>query len=329
MAPPLYGAIEAGGTKIIVAVGRGPDELLADARIPTAAPEESWPRVLAFLADASRAHGPLRAIGLASFGPVDVRRGSPTWGRLLRTTKPGWSGFDMAGPLAARFGVPVGFDTDVNGAALGEARWGAARDLSCAAYVTVGTGVGGGAVIDGRPLHGLLHPEMGHVPVRRVAGDDFPGVCPFHTDCIEGMASGPAILARCGTSLDKLPAEHPVRGLVAAYLGQLCAQIALLLSPERIVLGGGVMTGGGLHGAVAREMNGWLRGYVQAEAVEAPGYLVPPAPRDRSGLRGALALAADAGGRAASRATASASRRTLSSRGPDVSTRASLHGRSL
>lgn len=280
---PLYGCIEAGGTKFVLGVARGPDEVLATARVPTTTPGETLGAVEAWFA----AQPPVAGLGIACFGPVELRRDDPRWGFITETTKPGWSGTDVASRLGKALGVPVGFDSDVNGAALGEHRWGVLRACGTGVYVTVGTGIGGGAVIDGKPLHGAPHPELGHILPQRHLDDGFAGVCPFHGACYEGLVSGPAIKARYGVSLSEFPADHPGHRLVGWYLGQLAVAIQAMLAPERIVFGGGVMATPGLLErlrAAAGELGG---GYFKPEIV-APGL------GDRSGLLGALALAMQA-----------------------------------
>jgi fructokinase len=288
----MLAAIEAGGTKVVCAVGTGPEDLGSVVRFPTTTPEETLGRVLGFL----REHGDVEAVGIASFGPVDLRRGSPTYGCITSTPKPGWRGTDVVGAVGGALGVPVGFDTDVNGAALGEARWGAGRGLGTVVYVTVGTGVGGGALVDGRPLHGLLHPEMGHLLVRRHPDDDFAGTCPFHGDCLEGLAAGPAVQARFGrpgAELDGAERDQAV-AFQAHYLGQLAASLALVLSPERIILGGGAMQLPGLLAAVRLEAAAALNGYLDHPSVDDGSLLVSPGLGDRAGVLGALVLAEQA-----------------------------------
>lgn len=287
---PLFGCIEAGGTKFVLGVARGHEQMLATARISTTTPQETLAGAIAFFADAEAEWGRFDAFGIASFGPVDLDRRSPAWGRIGRTPKRGWSDADLAGPFGARFGCPVGFDTDVNGAVLAEGLWGAARGADVATYVTVGTGIGGGAVVEGRPVHGRLHPEMGHMlPRRHPADTSFAGICPFHGDCLEGLASGPAIQARWGASLSELPADHPAHGIVAWYLGQLVVAQQAMLSPRRIVMGGGVLETPGLldriRVAAERHANGYFATADYAELIVAPGL------GDRAGLLGALALA--------------------------------------
>ena len=292
----LYAAVEAGGTKINCAVGTGPDDIRARTRIATRAPDETIADMVAFFETAVAEHGTVAALGVASFGPVDLDRDSPTWGHVADTTKPGWKWIDIVGPLMRRLGCPAAFDTDVNGAALGEARWGAGQGTSSLVYFTIGTGIGGGFVTDGRPLHGLTHPEMGHVRLRRHPDDDYPGLCRFHGDCAEGLAAGPAIKDRLGKPLNELPDDHPFRAILADYLGQLCAHAVLMLSPQRIVLGGGVMNAGGLHAPAAARMRHHLAGFIPDPRLASDDFVVPPALGDDAGIAGAFALAMDAAG---------------------------------
>jgi len=295
---PLYGAIEAGGTKIICAARHGLGEIPGDCRavIPTGAPGPTLAAVVEFFEQVTRQHGALAAIGVAAFGPVDIDTRSPTWGRILATPKPGWSDVSMAAPLA-RFGCPVAIDTDVNAAALAEARLGAGVGLSSLAYVTVGTGIGGGVVVNDRTIKGLLHPEMGHIRVKRDPRDKgFAGVCPFHRDCLEGLASGPAVMARWHTHAESLPDHHPGREVLGGYLGQLAATIALMLSCERIVFGGGVVSGGQLLPYIRQAASQWLGGYLPVEA-RAGGferYITAPGLGDSAGIAGAFLLAMQA-----------------------------------
>ena len=214
--PRLYGGIEAGGTKFVCAIGSGPDDVRAIARFPTRSPNETLSEAVAFF----RAQPALpAAIGIGSFGPVDPRPDSPTYGFITDTPKIGWANTDVAGTVRRALSVPVEFDTDVNAAALGEHRWGAAQDVGTMLYLTVGTGIGGGALIHGRRLHGLMHPEMGHVFLPRAAGDDIEGICPFHGNCLEGLAAGPALQARWGRAATELETNHPAWSMEAYYLG--------------------------------------------------------------------------------------------------------------
>ena len=297
---PRLGAVEGGGTKFVCAVGTGPERVLARARIETTTPQETLDRVCDFLLRQA-AEAPLDAVGVACFGPLELDPRSPELGSLLATPKPGWSGAPVGRTLRERLGVPVVVDTDVNGAALAEARWGAARDCDPALYLTIGTGIGGGAVIDGRPLHGLLHPEMGHILLPRLPWpdgrpDDFPGACPFHGACFEGLAAGPALTARAGTSLESLDPEHPLWELAAGYIATALATYVLVLAPQRIVVGGGVPQGGHLLRRVRRRLPAVLAGYVKRPQVDSGvgEYVVAPRFGQDAGVMGALALAQSA-----------------------------------
>ena len=297
--PPLIAAIEAGGTKFNLALGTGPEDLRVTARIPTTTPAETMSAVLAWLEQAARAHGPFAAIGVGSFGPLGLDPASPHYGYITSSPKLAWQQTDVVGPLRERFGVPVGFDTDVNAAALGEARWGAGQGVDPLVYLTIGTGVGGGAIIHGQPLHGLLHPEMGHL---QVPTPDTPGIvdprcqCPFHDSCLEGYVSGPAIAARWGAAAETLPAGHPAWRDAAEILAGGLVSIITILSPRRIILGGGVMHGPNMlelvRAAVPRRLNGYLQ--VPALLDHIDQYLTAPALGDRAGVLGALALGQEA-----------------------------------
>jgi fructokinase len=237
---------------------------------------------------------PLRAIGVASFGPLDLDEHSETYGYITTTPKPHWSNIDLVGPLRKAFGLPVGFDTDVNGAALGEYRWGAAQGLRDFLYLTVGAGIGGGGMLNGSLMHGLVHPEMGHMRVPHDhSADSFKGACPYHGDCLEGLASGPAIAARTGRPAEELPGDHQVWQLVARYLAHGLANLILALSPQRIILGGGVMRRHHLFAMIRREVQALLNGYVPHRTIleEINAYIVPPALGERAGVLGAVALA--------------------------------------
>lgn len=294
----LYGGIEGGGTKFVCVVASGPEDVRAETRFPTTTPAETIGRALAFFQEAA-AHEPLAAVGIATFGPVDLNPASPTYGYITSTPKPHWAQTDITGPVQAALGVPVGFDTDVNGAALGEHHWGAARGLDTFLYFTIGTGIGAGVVVNGAPVHGLVHPETGHILLRRdPQRDPFPGKCPFHGDCFEGLAAGPAMGARWGAPAETLPPDHPAWELEAEYIAQaLCVQI-LSLSPQRIILGGGVMQQPALFPMIHRRVPELLNGYVQSPAILAciEEYIVPPALGGRAGVMGAIALAMQAAG---------------------------------
>ena len=287
-----YGGIEAGGSKWECAIGTGPADLCAVATVPTTTPAETIDGAVAFF----EREGPVDALGIGSFGPVDRNPGSPTWGFITTTPKAGWVQTDVAGEIGRRLAVPVAFDTDVDAAALGEHRWGAARGLDTFSYVTVGTGIGGGAIVGGKLLHGLAHPEFGHlrIPHDREA-DPFPGICQYHGDCWEGLASSPALEARWGRPPHEVTDEVPW-ALEAHYLAVGLVSVISVLSPERIVIGGGVMNQPGLLERVQREIVGLLNGYLDAPELsdEIGEFIVRPALGDRAGVLGALALAESA-----------------------------------
>lgn len=292
---PLIAAIEAGGTKFNCAIGRGPNEILASIRIPTTSPQETLEAVLRFFAGAKAKHGAFAALGIGCFGPVDLDEESKSYGFITSTPKPGWQNTDVVGLLKARFHVPIGFDTDVNGAVLGEHYWGAGQGMDPLIYITVGTGVGGGVLIDGKLHHGLLHPEIGHLLVpptlvtQAISGD---GHCPFHRHCVEGYVSGPAIAARWGVSAEKMPADSPAWREVAEVLASLCVNLTLTLSPRRIILGGGVMKQPHLLALVQGHFKNLLNRYLRAPEFgsQIDQYLVTPQLGDDAGLLGALAL---------------------------------------
>lgn len=290
---PLYAGIEAGGTKWVVALGTDPDDIRAHTSLATGAPSETLGAATQFLRAATRVHGPPAALGVACFGPIDLKPDSPTWGHITSTPKPGWADTDVAGELGRALNLPVGFDTDVAGAALGEARWGAGQDVDTLVYVTVGTGIGGAILIDGRPVSGLVHPEMGHIRIPRHPDDPFVGGCPFHGDCLEGLAAGPAIQARWGRPAHELPADHPAWNVEAFYLGAFAANLTLTLSPERLIFGGGVSQAPGLLSKVRRELLRCLSGYVQSSRIteDVDAYLVAPRLGPLAGVGGAFELA--------------------------------------
>lgn len=291
----LYGGIEAGGTKFVCAVGTGPDDLRDETRFPTTHPEETITRCVEYFRQVVGGES-LDGIGIASFGPIDPNPASPTWGYLTTTPKPGWANTDLVGPLAEALGVPIGFDTDVNAAAMAEGRWGIARGLDTFIYLTIGTGIGGGAMVGERPVHGLLHPEMGHMLITRRGDDDFEGTCPYHDGCLEGLAAGPAIERRWGSKAEELPADHPAWDLEAHYLAVGVANLVCALSPQQVIMGGGVMSQQQLFPRVRRQVRELLNGYVQVPAITADNatYIVPPGLGSRSGVLGAIALAAGA-----------------------------------
>jgi fructokinase len=297
----IIGAIEAGGTKFVCGLFDadcqevGKPRLLARATIPTTGPEETLESSAAFLASAaeSKGVGKLDGVGIGSFGPVDLRPSSPTWGYITSTPKPLWRDTPVASFFRDRLGVPAAFDTDVNAAAYGEFLWGAAKGLKDFVYVTVGTGIGGGVFSNGSLVHGLGHPELGHIKVQREASDTFPGACPYHRDCLEGMASGPAMGQRWKKRAEELGTDHEAWELEARYLAKAFAAFAFVLSPERILMGGGVGLRPGLAERVSAFVGEELGGYISA--LESPaqlaGFVARPLLGPEAGLYGAAALA--------------------------------------
>jgi fructokinase len=287
----LYGAVEAGGTKFICAIGDQDGQLLDETRIETRDPTTTLTDVCRYFGAAEHKYGVLTALGVGAFGPLDLKPTSPTFGFITSTPKPGWRNTDLAGALRHGVNRPVHLDTDVNGAALGELRWGAGQNLDSLAYVTVGTGIGVGVVHYGRPVHGLMHPELGHIFVRRHPADSsFDGICPFHGDCLEGLACGAAIVARTGRSLKDAPPADPIWAMEADYLGQLCALLVLSHSPQRILIGGGVMQPR-MYAGVQERMLHWLHDYLGAEELHGSQYITAPGLGGSAGIKGALSLA--------------------------------------
>jgi fructokinase len=293
----VLGGIELGGTKCICLLGTGPADIKTRVTVPTGADAgTTLSRLEEALRGAIGNHGAIRALGIASFGPLDLARNSPTFGSITATPKPGWSDTPVVPRFARAFGVPVGFDTDVNGAALAEGRWGAAKGLADFAYVTVGTGIGVGLVVNGALAHGFGHPELGHIRVVRAAADNWPGVCVFHGDCLEGLASGPAIAARAGRQAEKLGADDAVWPLAAHALAQLLHTLVLATAPRRIVMGGGVIEGQPeLLAQLRRRLGESLNGYLDLDRLvgSMEQYVVPAALGPLAGAFGSLALAAD------------------------------------
>ena len=294
---PLFGAIEGGGTKFVCAVAEAPDRILDRVEVPTADARTTLAECVDFFVAAENARGPIAAFGFGCFGPIELAPGASNFGRLLTTPKQGWSGTDVLAPLRSAFAAPIALDTDVGAAALAEWRLGAGRGAGSLAYVTVGTGIGGAVAPQDRTRRRLMHAEMGHLPAARDPRDaGFAGVCPFHRSCIEGFASGPAIRARWGRDLEALPADHFGHSVIAGYLGQLAASIALLESVERIVFGGGVMSNGALLPLVSAAMLEYLNGYLPplADLERAAGYVRAPELGGDSGIVGGILLAMQA-----------------------------------
>lgn len=282
------GAIEAGGTKFVVAIGDEFGHVEKRASFPTRTPKETMEDVYRFF-DGSG----IEALGVGTFGPIDPDKNSPTYGYITTTPKPNWGNYNMLGDLKAHYDIPMGFDTDVNGAALGEATFGAAKGLDSCLYITFGTGVGGGAIVEGKLVHGLLHPEMGHIRLIKRADDLYEGHCPYHKDCLEGLAAGPAIEERWGKKGYELPADHPAWDLEAYYIAQALATFILTLSPKKIILGGGVMKQRQLFPMIHRYTLEFLNGYIQKDELlnDIENYIVSPGLEDNAGICGALALA--------------------------------------
>lgn len=277
------GGIELGGTKTVLATGFADGRILARATLPTVAPEALVPQIAAFFAT----HGPVASVGVGAFGPIILSKDSPQYGHLLDTNKPGWSRFDLIGALEQACRVPVTLLTDVAAAGVGEARSGALQGFELGLYLTVGTGIGGAILLHGQPLPALLHPEIGHIALQRFAGDTAPSTCRFHASCAEGLAAGPAILARFGKPLSAYLPDSPEHALIADYLGQMCSTLVLTLSPHRIVMGGGVMQKPGLIASIRAAMIRHLGGYASID-VSADSFLCLPALSQESGIVGAL-----------------------------------------
>lgn len=286
----LYGGMEGGGTKFVCVIASDPQNIVDEIRFPTTTPEETLARAMAFF---QKYQGRLAGIGLAPFGPLDVNEDSPTYGRVCPTPKPGWSRADILGPFK-KFGLPLTFDLDVNAAAFGEWYWvDGNRRCDPLVYYTIGTGIGAGILINNRLVHGMLHPEAGHMRLPRPASDAaFEGTCPFHKDCFEGLACGPAMRARWGQSAESLPADHPAWELEAEYIALAMTNTLLMLSPQRVVLGGGVMEHPGMLARVRKRTYELLNDYVQPirRPEQIDEILVPPALGGRSGILGAVAM---------------------------------------
>ncbi len=295
MRPQIWAGVELGGTRCNCLLGTGPEDIRAREALPTRDPATTLCAIARVLERWQEPFGAPSAIGLASFGPLELRQGAPGYGRIGATPKPGWQGVDLRDFFAERFDAPVRVTTDVIGAALAEGRWGGARGLADFAYVTVGTGVGVGLIVGGRPVVGCHHPELGHARLARLAGDAWPGSCPFHGDCIEGLASGPAIEARSGRAAASLPAESAVWDTVTHALAQLVQTLVLSVAPRRILMGGGVLSARPyLFPRIRRSLELSLNGYLSIEEVGSglDRYVVPPGLGPLAGPLGALAAAA-------------------------------------
>ena len=287
-----FGTLEAGGTKMVLSVGNEHNELLSQTVIPTEAPEKTIPAMIAWF----KTHG-ICALGIGTFGPVDLNPSSPTYGWITSTPKPNWQNTPLLPPLRDALSVPAKIDTDVNAAALAEWQLGAAKGLNSCIYVTVGTGIGAGLVIEGKLVHGLIHPEFGHMLLRPEPSDQTPvGFCPWHHSCLEGLASGPAIERRWGTKAQNLPPDHEAWDLEAAYLAQMCMNAVCAFSPEKIILGGGVMQQKHLFPRIRQKTRQLLNGYIQSDAIlrHIDTYITEPGLGTKSGALGALLLAQSA-----------------------------------
>ena len=294
MTDKFYGGIEGGGTKFNCAIGSGPEDIVAEARFPTTTPAETVGQVCEFFAPyVSQLHG----IGLGSFGPFDVSPSSSTYGYITTTPKPHWGNTNILGMLQESLKVPIRADMDVVVAGLGEAKWGASKNDSHSLYLTIGTGIGGGYIVHGKPLHGLTSLEMGHIRIPHDWNlDPFPGACPYHGDCFEGLAAGPAVEARLGQRGETLPDDHPFWEVDAGYIASALVNYILSLAPQRIIIGGGVMQKAVMFPTVRKKVQELLNRYINHDILlnRIDEYIVPPALGGRSGMLGAIALIMDA-----------------------------------
>jgi fructokinase len=290
----LYGGIEAGGTKIVCMVAGGPDNIIAETSFPTTTPQETIDQMVFFFKKQMEDHS-IDGLGVGSFGPLDLDSASPTFGFITTTPKAGWHNVDLLGKLKKALQIPVVIDTDVNAAAQGEYVWGNGQGMDPFIYFTIGTGIGMGGIVNHNLTHGLTHPEGGHIFLRRDKDHDpYTGICPYHGDCFEGLASGPAIEKRWGQKGETLPADHPAWELEAYYIAQAMVNIILTYSPRRIVLGGGVMHQKQLFGMVRNNVVKLLNGYVQSSTIltdKINDFIVPAKLDNRAGVLGSVALA--------------------------------------
>ena len=282
-----YGALEAGGTKMVFAIGLADGTIVEQTSIPTTTPEETVELIAAYFSDKE-----ITSLGVATFGPVDVKKGSPTYGYILNTPKLAWQNFDLLSALKARIPVPMEIDTDVNGSCLGELTFGCAKGLDSVIYITIGTGVGVGIAINGQLVHGMLHPEAGHILLSKHPDDPYPGKCPFHSNCMEGLCSGPAIEERWGEKAASLSDNKAVWELEAYYIAQALVNYICTLSPRKIILGGGVMHQEQLFPLIRMKTKELLNGYIRTEELEdLENYIVPASLHDDQGIMGAVQLA--------------------------------------
>ncbi len=286
----LYGALEAGGTKMVCAIGDETGRILEQMSVPTTTPEETMPPIIDYFKGKE-----IRALGIACFGPVDLNQESETYGHILETPKLPWKGYDIVGVMKEALSIPIGFDTDVNGSMLGEVTWGAAKGLQNALYITIGTGVGGGIYSNGKLLHGMLHPELGHMRLVPAKNDSYKGKCPFHGTCLEGLAAGPAIEDRWGAPARELVGRDEVWEMESDYIAQALANLILTLSPQKIILGGGVMHQEQLFPLIRKKVLENLNGYLKTKELDdIDHYIVPAGLHDDQGIMGAVKLAMNA-----------------------------------
>ncbi len=280
------GALEAGGTKMVCAIGNEMGEIFEKVSIPTEIPEITMPKMIEYFRDRK-----IEALGIGCFGPIDLNRNSDSYGYITTTPKLAWSNYNIVGVLKEALKIPVGFDTDVNASALGESTWGITKGLENSMYITIGTGIGTGIITNGKMLHGMLHPEGGHLLLAKHPDDDFEGICPYHNTCLEGLASGPAIEARWGKKGDELSAHKEVWELEAYYIAQALVNYIMIISPERIVLGGGVMHQEHIMPLIRKEVKRLMSEYIKTKQLEdIENYIVFPSLNDNQGIMGALKL---------------------------------------
>ncbi|MHB8134182.1 MAG: ROK family protein [Anaerolineaceae bacterium] len=294
----FYGGVEAGGTKFVCVIGNSPNEILAEERFSTTSPQETIQRTIKFFkTKKEELKIELTSIGLGCFGPIGLDKKSSDYGFITSTPKPGWKNTDIIGPLQKELKVPIIFDTDVNAAAIGEGKWGAGKNLSNFIYFTIGTGIGGGIIIDNQPVHGLIHPEIGHILISKNPLDQFTGKCPFHKNCFEGLASGPSIQERWNISAEELPPHHQAWDFETEYIAKALSIIICTISPQRIILGGGVMQQLHLFPKIQSKTIDYLNGYIQSALIleNIEDYIVPPKLKNKAGMLGAIALAQSAG----------------------------------
>lgn len=283
----LFGALEAGGTKMVLAIGNENGEILEQVSIPTETPDVTIPKIIDYFKGKD-----IAALGIGSFGPIDLDKKSETYGYITSTPKLAWANYDLVGNIKKALSIPIGFDTDVNGSALGEATWGSTKGIDSSIYITIGTGIGVGVYLNGGLLHGMLHPEAGHVLLSKHVEDNFEGVCPYHPNCLEGLASGPSIEKRWGKKAIELKDETKVWELEAYYIAQALVGYILTLSPHRIVLGGGIMHQEQLFPLIRKKVVELLNGYVRTSQIsDIDNYIVPAALNDNQGIMGCIQLA--------------------------------------